>query len=208
MELKLKGLTETEMLQQQSPLTGVRLALEQIRPLHYHKGSVKEYQAGWIYVLARPYNRKGANILEIGTLLGYSAAALALAAPQAQVVSLNPTSVEAEIARKRLASYKNVSILTRFSWDYLEEDSRIWDMIFVDGDHRQISRDMPWFNRLKAGGLMLFHDYSPAEALSPCLPVYEAIQAVKARGRELDIEIVDNNGIGMAGFYRRDGENW
>lgn len=208
MALTVRGLSEQEMLEQQNLYPGARAALERIRPLHC-KGAIKEYQAGWLYVLTRPFNHTGARILEIGTLCGYSAAAMAEAAPLARTLSSNPNKPEVDTASRRLAGYTNVKVLAAYSWDYLAlSPSDTWDMIFVDGDHKQVQRDLPWFNRLKIGGLMLFHDYSPREAGNPCIPVYEALEAVRREKRAPDVELVDNNRVGMAGWYRREGEIW
>src|SRR3990172_3671056 len=52
------------------------------------------WQAAALYVLAQPYDRKGARILEIGTAGGFSAAVMALGAPPAQTTTLNPPQDE------------------------------------------------------------------------------------------------------------------
>lgn len=172
------------------------------------KRGLLDYQAGWLYALTKA--RQPANILEIGTLVGYSAALMAMAAPKADIMTLNPNAREAEQAARNLEPYKNVRVGIIASWDYLvsQHAHDEYDMIFVDGDHRQIERDLPWFNRLKVGGLMLFHDYSPADASHPCPPVYEALNRMAERLHGFDVLIIDEGKTGMAGIVRRAGESW
>ena len=80
-------------------------------------------------------------------------------------------------------------------------------MIFVDGDHNRIARDLPWFNRLQVGGLLLCHDYSPEWEWIPSPVVYAELNGMADRlGRAFDVRLVDNGKVGMVGFYRRLGE--
>ena len=164
------------------------------------------YQALALYALASRYNVEGANILEIGTAAGYSASIIAQAAPKATIVTLNPREWEVRTARQYLSQYPNVMVIEAASWDYLDTyQGPQLEMVFVDGDHNRVPKDLPWFNWLKTGGLMLFHDYSEAA----CPAVYKTVnQLVLDFDRLLDIQIVDNNKIGLAGFYRWDGEVW
>jgi len=47
--------------------------------------------------------------------------------------------------------------------------------------------------------LILFHDYSPQGSM----PVVDTLYDMSITlGRRNDIEILDTNGVGMAGFYR------
>ena len=176
------------------------------------KREIWQYQAMALYILAKQYNHESANILEIGTAWGYSAAVMSRAAPEADIVTLNPKWAEVERAQIHLRNYKNVQIVQQYSWNYLDEYmGPELDMVFVDGDHKQVIRDLPWFNWLKVGGLMLFHDYSPPGAgKRPCRPVYEEVNRMKEQlGRkEFDVLVVDKIEVGMAGFYRREGETW
>ena len=164
------------------------------------------YQALAIYALTRRFNVEGAHILEIGTAAGYSASLMAQAAPEAKITTLNPRDWEVITARLNLAPWPNVIAIEAKSWDYLETyNAPELDMVFVDGDHNRIFRDMPWFNLLKVGGLMLFHDYSEVSCPSVFKTVRNFMLELK---RSLDVEIIDSDFIGMAGIVRRDGETW
>jgi predicted O-methyltransferase YrrM len=169
---------------------------------------IRPYQAHVLYHMARRYNREGARILEIGTYYGYSAAVMAQAAPLAHITTLTPMDWEANDARVNLAQFGNATVLCKASWDYLTEDTGEFDMIFVDGDHKQIRRDLPWYNRIRPGGLMLFHDYSPNGSAMACPPVYRALEEMRQTFREFDVLVVDTEQIGMAGYIRREGETW
>jgi predicted O-methyltransferase YrrM len=172
------------------------------------KRQIAEYQGAALYAAVRPYNTRGARILEIGTFEGYSAHIMAQACPQAHITTLNPKEWEREIARVHLQG-KRVTLRGDLSWDYLTRHVKYsahlpFDVIFVDGDHAAIRRDLPWFDHIRDGGLMIFHDYSPAETPRPCPPVYDALNAMReALGREFDVLVVDNERVGMAGFIRR-----
>jgi predicted O-methyltransferase YrrM len=128
---------------------------------------------------------------------------------KAELVTLNPAAHEAEQAALNLAMYHQITVKAVKSWDYMAEDTNTYDLIFVDGDHNAIARDLPWFSRLNVGGMILFHDYSPKDALIPCYPVYDALNAMAAQlGRPLDVVAADSNKVGMAGLIRNEGETW
>jgi predicted O-methyltransferase YrrM len=177
---------------------GVEAALEGSAGI---AAQILPYQAAALCILARQYDREGARLLDIGTAAGYSASVMAQAAPGAEVVTLNPAAHEVEAARRNLERWANARVVRAASWDYLADyrDPHL-DMVFVDADHKRVAEDVPWWRWLTEGGLMLFHDYS-AEA---CPPVREAVDGMaEALGRGPDILIVDDGGIGMAGFYKR-----
>jgi len=169
-------------------------------------GAMRDYQYAALYQLARPYD--GGRILEIGCYAGRSAAIMALAAPEAKVTTMSPSTKQVGQARENLAVY-GVEVLRTKSWDYLATDKRAWDMVYVDGDHEQVARDVPWYNRIRPGGLMLFHDYTipgmsrRADAVRPTLRAM-----AKQLGRSPDVVIEETSGIGMAGYYKREGEGW
>lgn len=185
-----------------------RLIEEAKRVVPFIKRQIDEYQAAPLYALARPFDKRGARFLEIGTAHGFSAFVLALAAPKARITTLNPKPWEAERARESLAGLKNVELLEIKSWDYLDVyGGEPLDLVFVDGDHGQVERDLPWFNWLKVGGLLLFHDYTPAGGRRATPHVYEVVDDFAGQlGRPPDVLVVDETKNGLAGFYRREGE--
>lgn len=173
------------------------------------QGAMLPYQQAALYRLAQPYD--GGKMLEIGCLRGRSARLLACAAPKAEIVTMSPIREHVEAARTNVQPYP-VTVLQEYSWDFLRRDARAWNLIFVDGDHRKVARDMPWFNRLEIGGLMVFHDYTRADDIDAHRVYPEICAAVDELGRQLgrepDVRIIDTRGIGMAGFYRQKGERW
>jgi len=162
------------------------------------------YQYAAVYNLAKQYD--GGIILEIGAYWGRSAWTLSLAAPRAKIASLEPYLFEK--ARRNTAARANVKVVKAYSWRYLKKNRLAWDMVLVDGNHKRVELDLPWFNRLKEGGLILFHDYTPADAIRCRSPhVYAVVNDMgKSLGRVPDVLVVDSEKIGMAGFYRRRGE--
>ena len=181
----------------------VRLASEHVQGC---KGMVSQFQAYALYALAAPYNRRGAGALEIGTAYGFSAAVMAMAAPQMHLTTLNPQAHEVAAARAALAALElyNVTVVQDVSWDYhATYTGPHLDLVFVDGDHANVRRDFVWWEWLKPGGLMLFHDYSPEGTWRACPPVYAALNERRAQvGRDFDVLISDEAGVGMAGWYK------
>jgi len=163
------------------------------------------YQAAALFELVHAYAGTEAHVLEIGTLAGYSAAIMAQAAPDARIVTLNSAAREIPTAIENLLPYPHVRVQLGISWDILGSYAGPeLDVVFVDGDHRHANRDVPWFNHLAAGGLILFHDYTRGGSMPVVTAVHEMAAALL---RDPDVMIADTNGIGMAGFYRRKGEH-
>lgn len=194
--MNLSGSPETILNNLFAECPAAREALYNSRAI---RAQLLSYQATALFILARRYNRPGMDILEIGTAAGYSASIMAQAAPLAKIVTLNPALHEIPAATENLKAYANVKIEPFASWDYLRDSTGTFDLIFVDGDHKQVALDMPWWDRLRVGGLMLFHDYSPIA----CAPVYEAVNALASKlATQLDVCVMDDSKIGLAGLYK------
>lgn len=181
-------------------------ALEWARQhIEYSKRQVDPHEAAVLYTLARGMT---GHILEIGTALGYSAAVLAQAAPEASITTLTPSMKHYSYASQALAAFPGVRVLPLRSWDYLSRyRGPQLSMIFVDGYHGMVIWDLPWWDWLETGGLMLFHDYSPLGAMPrQCEPVYQTLTAVRDGFREFDVLVVTDGGQGMCGWYKAEGE--
>jgi predicted O-methyltransferase YrrM len=197
--MKASGTQEELWSELSTPaIAAVLTATEHVR------GKMLPYQYAALYRLATQYD--GGCILDIGGFHGRSALILSAAAPKAEIISLEP--YRAEEIRKNVAHCGNVEVLRTWSWKYLSYCSIAWDMVLVDGNHKRVEADLPWFHWLTEGGLILFHDYTPAEAARGQYPqVYAAVNRLAEHlGREPDVLIQDDDLIGMAGFYRRNGE--
>ncbi len=199
--MKISG-TQDELWQQ---LATPGLAADLASTEHV-RGKMEPYQYAAVYTLARRYD--GGHILEIGGFKGRGTLILSLAAPKASIITLEPYYFEE--TSKAAAGCKNVTVIKDYSFRYLRKSRTAWDMVLVDGNHKRIKQDLPWFNRLKVGGLILFHDYTPADAVrSRCPHVYAAVNDMgKSLGREPDVIVVDAEKIGMAGFFRRKREGF
>lgn len=179
------------------------------------KRQIDAYQAPALYAIARGHDHPEALVIEVGTALGYSAAVIAQAMPSAvSIITLNPKPREWPIAHENLRPfYPRLVALQLASADYMASAAAFGhpprSFIFIDGDHRAeaVRHDMGWFNFLAPGGLILFHDYSPAGSARACPDVYDTLNAARDDlGRDFDVLVASDDGVGMAGWVRRDGE--
>lgn len=173
------------------------------------KREIAAYQAAVLFTLCKQLDH-GSRVLEIGTALGFSAAIMALAANTSYIETINIRTDESQMARDRLCELSNVTVITADSHELVKEyNGPPYDLIFVDGDHDGVALDMPWFNHVKIGGLMLHHDYAPEGSARPCRAVYDCLNDWRASmGRDFDVWVVDLTDVGMVGYIRRDGESW
>lgn len=213
---QLWNLLEAECPDIKGIIAGLYLTLGE----HYPKRETRDYEAALLYVLAQRLNRPGARIFEIGTCWGWTAAVMQSAAPQAKVYTCTPNPVHVQIARRNLFKrYPGIEVLDGRSVDFLNDfpdiqadDPDGFDMIFVDGDHQRVSEDFSWYNKVRIGGLMIFHDYCPAApectGPRPCRWVYDSVNQFAEQLHAPDVLMVDDHKEGVAGFYRQAGEDW
>lgn len=169
------------------------------------KRQVTELQACQIFNLCALFNQDGAVMLDIGTLHGFSASIMAQAAPRATIITCNPVLAECKIARQNLKPYKNVRIVQKRSWElFASWRLGLLDFIFVDGDHNNVALDLKWYDKLKAGGLMLFHDYNPKGCGAESSILKKTLDDfIKELGREYDYLLIDEKRRrGMVGINR------
>ena len=171
-----------------------------------YKGSVQPYQAAFLYWLTAKYVPTYGRILEIGTGLGYTSWIMATAKPKSLIDTLNPNSKECDIAEDTLRDFPNVQIFNKMSNQYYGDmfdadkimAETTFDLIFVDGNHKDIAYDCKWRDHLTDNGIIVFHDYSPLDSWSPCLPVYNHLNKLKnSTWGEPTHTVIDDGNVGM-----------
>lgn len=176
-----------------------------------HHQAVYEYQAAVLMVCASWYNHDDARIIEFGTGRGYSTAALSAGAPNAVITTLSPNKDELVMARQQLKAFTNIRFLNLTSTEFMAHefnergmDRPRYDMIFIDGDHKNVVSDAGSWGFLKPGGLWLHHDYSPYSSRRAVPPVWKFLNYWKQHviEREFDVLVVDRDDVGMAGWIR------
>lgn len=183
------------------------------------KRQIAPYQGAVLAYYAHRYNFAGARFLEIGTAVGFSACLMATAAPQATITTLNPKDGEYEKAQANLRIRSNVRVVKKTSAEFWAEKAGegatggakvLYDLIFVDGDHayNMVLHDSQFFNYLRIGGLILFHDYSPDGSARPSDGSFRALNDLQTKHRAADVKVIGTGQVGMLGWMRREGEVW
>lgn len=180
------------------------------RHIPHIKRQIAAYQGAALAYYAHLHNRPGAQFLEIGTAIGYSACLMATAAPKATITTLNPKDGEFEKARDNLKIRSTVKVVKATSEDFFSRPGGPYDLIFVDGDHsyKMVRHDAMYFNRLRPGGLILFHDYSPDGSARPSAGSFKALNDLQDMYRPADVKIIGSGQVGMLGWVRQEGETW
>lgn len=195
--MRLRGTKEELWEQLKTPAI-----VDALQQTEHARGKMGPHQYAFLYHLAEPYN--GGRILDIGAFKGRSALVLSYACPDARIVTLEPYRFDE--ARRNTRRRRNITVVKEYSWRYLAAHPKAtFDLVLVDGNHKKVQLDIPWFNRLACGGLILFHDYSPVTVPH----VYRPVNNMGRRlGREPDVLLMDEKDIGIAGFYRREAERY
>lgn len=89
-----------------------------------------------LYQLSNYYNPS--LILELGTSLGLGTFMLAKGNQDAKVVTVEACSTTLEVAKDRLAEHqlRNIEFINSSFQEFLADEKRVFDVVFIDGDHR------------------------------------------------------------------------
>lgn len=174
------------------------------RTVPKYKGSVQPFQAAFLYWLTARYVPTYGDILEVGTGLGYTSLVMAIAKPSAVINTLNPNNEECKIARKILEGNKNVSVnnVDSREWYAYQTGEDLYDLIFVDGDHKDIEFDCKWYDHLTDNGVIVFHDYSPLGSWAACPPVFDHLNLKRLEWGEPTHLVRDRGNVGMIAWRR------
>ncbi len=122
--------------------------------------SVSANQGKFLQVLAKICNAR--NILEIGTLVGYSTIWMARALPKGgKLVSLEFEPLHAEVAKRNIdrAGLSNVvDIRVGRALDLLPKLKGPFDMIFIDADKQPYKEYFQWAMKLSRPGTLIVAD--------------------------------------------------
>ena len=102
--------------------------------------------------------REPAMILELGTAIGYSTLILAMAAPQARIITVDMSEEWQEEAKSNLsrAGVKNVEFVLRDAIEYVRGCRKNFDLIFLDIQKNHYIKALPYcIERLEKGGLLV-----------------------------------------------------
>ncbi len=136
---------------------------QKLKSLHYQFTDKRRFiqisplEGKILYLLIKMKNIK--NIIEIGTLVGYSTLWMAKAIPTDGIIyTIERNKEHADIARKNLADYKNITVIegdAAIELSKLEKEKQ-FDMIFIDGNKSGYCRYLDWAERnIKKGGLII-----------------------------------------------------
>ncbi len=92
--------------------------------------------------------------LEIGTATGYSAFVMLEANPQLSLVTLEKDEVRHKVAKENLKPFADrVNLILCDAMDYLKQNEKKFDFIFLDGPKGQYKNYLPYLiNALNKGG--------------------------------------------------------
>ncbi|MGG2026928.1 O-methyltransferase [Gottfriedia sp. S16(2024)] len=141
--------------------------LENVLLANYHAGlpsiDVSPTQGKLLYLLAKIKGAK--NILEIGTLGGYSSIWLARALPEdGKLTTLEINHEHAKVAEKNIIEAKlqnKVEIIIGKALDTLpslKESNSIFDFIFIDADKPNNPHYLNWALKLATSGALIIVD--------------------------------------------------
>lgn len=89
-----------------------------------------------LYKIAAHYQPK--NMLELGTSLGVGSLMLASGNPKGQLHTVEACPETLKVATKNLENHQisNITFYNAAFKDYIEQNTTIFDLVFIDGDHK------------------------------------------------------------------------
>ena len=126
--------------------------------------AVSPTQGKLLHLLARMCGAK--NVLEIGTLAGYSTIWMARALPAGgKVITLEMDAKHAEVSRKNFAMAGLANVIEvrlgsalELLPKLLEEQCALFDLIFIDADKKNIPAYLDWSLKLSRPGTVIVVD--------------------------------------------------
>jgi predicted O-methyltransferase YrrM len=208
LKLNITGTQEELWGQLDEICPDIRARIVEVRSLlkaPVNKRDTRDYEAALLYILSAQYDYFGAKIAEVGTGLGFTAAIMQHAAPRAHVMTCTPDNSHVSIARGNLKpNFQGITVLEMKSVEWLEKiEDGFLDMVYIDGDHKHVRLDLPFYNKLKVGGLKFHHDYWLHNHF-----VYVALLDFAEKMHPFDVLMTNEKQEAVGGWYRQEGEVW
>ena len=216
LKLNITGTQEELWGQLDEICPDIRARIKEVRSLlkvPANKRDTRDYEAALLYILAAQYDYFGAKIAELGAGMGFTSAVMQHAAPRAHVMTCTPDKNQIPMTRGNLKpNFQGITVFEMKSVEWLEKmEDGFLDMVYIDGDHTRVRLDLPFYNKLKVGGLKFHHDYCPGVPDTParvCYPVYLALNDFAEKMHPFDVLMTNEKQEAVAGWYRQEGEVW
>ena len=121
--------------------------------------AINAAQGQYLSILCQLTNAK--NILEIGTLGGYSTIWFANSVPGVQVTSIEFNPKHRDVALENIKGMDNVEIILGAALDVLSQlanDGRVFDFVFIDADWTEQSKYFEWAVKLTRQNGIIYVD--------------------------------------------------
>jgi predicted O-methyltransferase YrrM len=121
--------------------------------------NITSWQANFLFFLIKTIDAR--NILEIGTLAGYSAIVMARAAsPDAKILTIEKSELHSNYAKQKIeeANISNIEIVNADARKYLEQynPEQPLDMVFLDADKSNYKKYVDLITpHLRKGGILI-----------------------------------------------------
>jgi predicted O-methyltransferase YrrM len=119
-------------------------------------------------------------IVNIGAATGVSTCTFLEARPDARIYSIDVEICQQEFDNAHLLGLDTARVLRLLGDSKVigADFDQLADMVFCDGDHWGAAGDIAtWLDKVKEGGLFVFHDWQPVPAANNPGDVYEQVLA-------------------------------
>jgi predicted O-methyltransferase YrrM len=181
-----------------------------------NSGGITAIDQEILYKLIKGYNRK--NILEIGTHIGSSTVAIAMAlkgrqSKQLITVDINDVNSQNEkiwlkfnsknSPRKNLEKLKlknHVKFVVSDSKRYMTKTKNKFDFIFLDGNHRtkaiydEIKLSI---NLLEKNGILVLHDYTESNSIFSIAGPFLAVKKLLLKNKGLKVKLFKKSSLAL-----------
>jgi predicted O-methyltransferase YrrM len=133
------------------------------------------------------------NIVEIGTLAGYSALWMAEALPpDGRIITIEKDETRAALARRNIAHEPRIELVTGDALQVLQQLKGPFDMVFIDADKINYTAYLDWAEvNVRQGGLIVGDNTFLFDAVWKDGPVDRVRETARAAMRDFNARLAD-----------------